>query len=126
MSIELLGISSILVEYVKDLMSKSKEVSESGNLENIKKEEDTQEISIQMFERQAKVLQEIAIATRIEHAEEVEIEEYYDSSGEGSVGLNSGADSVNLGASGKGNRVTRRIYRFKGSHSNSANDILVP
>lgn len=68
-----------------------------------------------MAERQAKVAQEVAIARRIEMAEEVEIEEFYDTSGEGNVGASTDGESVSLGLQGKGKHVVRRVYRFKGT-----------
>jgi len=53
-----------------------------------------------MAEAQAKVAQELAIARRVELAEQVEIEEFYDTSGEGNIGLKADEKSVALGASG--------------------------
>ena len=106
-------ISYALMELVKAAITKTKDVSESNDLERIKTEDVNQEVSLQMIERQAKVMQEVAIAKRIETADEVEIEEFYDSSGEGNVGLKGGSESLSLGLSGKGNRVVKRVYRFK-------------
>ncbi|MDD4964820.1 MAG: hypothetical protein PHI11_12970 [Gallionella sp.] len=76
-----------------------------------------QEIQMQMLEAQAKVAQELAIAKRIEMAEEVEIEEFYDLSGEGNTGLNVKESSVSVGVSASGHRVTKRIYKFRGLNS---------
>lgn len=70
---------------------------------------------MRMAERQAKVAQEIAIARKIELAYEVEIEEFYDTSGEGAIGAKTEGESLSLGASGKANRVVRRVYKFRGS-----------
>ena len=81
-----------------------------------------QELAIAMASAQAKVAQELAIAKRIEHAEEVEIEEFYDVSGEGGVGLKSQPDSVTLGLSGSGKKVTRRVIKFR-SFSTASNQI---
>lgn len=67
-----------------------------------------------MAEDQAKVAQEIAIARRIDTAEEVTIEEFYDTSGEAGIGLNSNGENISLGVNGSARRVTKRIYTFKG------------
>ncbi|WP_339298079.1 hypothetical protein MKY92_25310 [Paenibacillus sp. FSL R5-0623] len=52
-----------------------------------------QELLSQMAQAQARVAQELAIATRINTAETVEIEEFYDTSGKGglSATINEGA-----------------------------------
>ena len=71
-----------------------------------------------MAEAQARVAQELAIAKRIEVAEEVEMEEFYDYSGEASLGLKADKQSVSLGAGASGRRVSKRIYRFKSKASN--------
>lgn len=73
-----------------------------------------QEIESKFLQEKAKVEQELAIARRIDSAEEVEIEEYYDTSGEASLGINAKEDCVTVGASGRGRKVTKRIYKFKG------------
>ena len=64
----------------------------------------------------ARIEQELAIARRIDCAEEVEIEEFYDTSGKGSAGLTADmkSESATLGLSGEGRRVTKRVYHFKG------------
>ncbi|QDE92842.1 hypothetical protein BHS06_29825 [Myxococcus xanthus] len=73
-----------------------------------------QELQARMQQAAARTAQEIAIARRIETADEVEIEEFLEATGEGALGLKAGGKSVTMGASGAGSRVTRRIYRFKG------------
>ncbi|MEI7995596.1 MAG: hypothetical protein WCH01_11915 [Methylococcaceae bacterium] len=75
-----------------------------------------------MAERQAKVAQEIAIARKIELAHEVEIEEFYDTSGEGSIGGKSDGSGITLGVSGRANRVVRRVYKFKGRESQNVGE----
>lgn len=72
------------------------------------------EIKAKAFMAQAKVEQELAISRRIESAEEVEIEEYYDYSGKGAAGIAGNLDSVSLGLSGEGRRVSKRVIKFKG------------
>jgi hypothetical protein len=108
---------SAIVEITIDSALKTDDVSKSGELDKIREEAQRQSFALKMAETQAKVAQEIAIAKRIETAEEVEIEEFYDNSAEGSVGLSSNGESLNLGLTGKGSRVVKRLYRFKGSNS---------
>ena len=90
--------------------------SKSGSVPTAELEEEAarQEIESRFLQEKARVEQELAIARRIDSAEEVEIEEYYDGSGEGAVGMNAKEDSITLGASGKGRKITKRIYKFKG------------
>ncbi|MBU4524132.1 MAG: hypothetical protein KUA37_00065 [Desulfomicrobium sp.] len=73
-----------------------------------------QDIETRVLQGKARVEQELAIARRIDNAEDVEIEEYYDSSGEGALGLKTSEESLTLGASGAGRRITKRVYKFKG------------
>lgn len=74
-----------------------------------------EEVKLALAKSQARVAQELAIAQRIESAEEVEIEEIYDNSGSGNIGLSSnGADSLSIGIQGNGRGISKRIYRFKG------------
>lgn len=73
-----------------------------------------QEISLKMAELQARVAQEVAIARRIDTAEEVSIEEYYDTSGKGGIGVVAEGESTSAGISGSGKRVSKRVYTFKG------------
>jgi hypothetical protein len=73
-----------------------------------------QEIEARVLKEQARIEQELAIARRIDNAEEVEIEEYYDSSGEGALGLKGDGNEVTVGASGSGKKIVKRIYKFKG------------
>jgi hypothetical protein len=73
-----------------------------------------QEIEARVLKEQARIEQELAIARRIDNAEEVEIEEYYDTSGEGALGLKGDGNEVTVGASGSGKKIVKRIYKFKG------------
>ena len=70
-----------------------------------------------MAQAQARVAQELAIARRIEGAADVQIEEYYEYSGDGSLGLKTDGNGLTIGASGSGQRVSKRIYRFTGGQS---------
>jgi len=92
----------------------SKKASESNDLAVLSEEAQRQEVELHMAGMQAKVAQEMAIAQRIESAEEVEIEEYFEGTGEGTAGVKASDGALTLGVGGKGSRVTRRIYRFKG------------
>lgn len=65
-------------------------------------------------EATARVQQELAIAGRIATADEVEIEEFYDGTAEGSAGVKADGKGVTAGLSANGRRVTRRVVRFKG------------
>jgi hypothetical protein len=66
-----------------------------------------------------------AIAQRIRTAEEVEVEKFYDYSGEGSLGLNLKDEGVMLGAGGKESRFVKRICRFKGVREITPQEIQV-
>lgn len=91
----------------------SEEASDSKDIEVLNNEAKRQRAELSMAEMQAKVAQEVAIARRIEEADEVEIEEYYEGETNGNVGLTTEGSSLSLGLGGKGSRVTKRVYRFK-------------
>lgn len=91
--------------------------SVKSNLQELKEHALREEIKSSVLQNQAKVEQELAIARRIENAEEVEIEEYYDLSGNGGVGLKGDDKGVTLGVNGEGRKVTKRIIKFKGYSS---------
>lgn len=76
-------------------------------------EAERQELAMQMAERQAKVAQELALARRIENANDVEMEEFYDVSGAAHAGVKSSDGAISAGIGGQGQKVARRIYRFK-------------
>ena len=97
----------------------SESASESHDLIVLDNEAKRQKIQLSMAEMQAKVAQEVAIARRIEEADEVEIEEYYEGEIEGNAGLKSDGQNLSIGLGGKGSRVTKRVYRFKRVASNT-------
>lgn len=72
---------------------------------------------MQIESAKVKMLQEAAIATRIEMAEEVEIEEFYDLSGETSMGVQVNEAAVSAGVGATGKKVVKRVIRFKGFNS---------
>ena len=88
-------------------------------------EAERQVLQMRISEAQARVAQEIAIARRIESAEEVEMEEFYDYSGEGSVGGKLDEKGLFVGAGGSGRRVSKRIYRFRGHSLEPSEEIVV-
>jgi hypothetical protein len=102
------------VEKVQDLTDNNATIMELRN------EAIRQEVIAQIAESQAKVAQELAIATRINTAEQVEIEEFYDVSGKGGLTANLTEGAVTAGLSGEGRKVTKRIYRFTGWHDGAA------
>lgn len=114
-------IVQVLVDSAKDIEI----ASETGEIVKLEEEGRRQTISLEMARLQAQVAQEAAIAHRIEHAEEVEIEEYYEN--DASAGLSGSTDgmSAELSLGGRGRRVTKRIYRFTGKqeHSNRSNSL---
>lgn len=107
------GLTNLLAESVVQAVTKSNSVSEQGDITKLENEARIQEIENRISEFQARVAQELAIARRIENAAEVEIEEFYDTTGSGGVGFQTSEGSLNLGVNGTGRKVTSRVYRFK-------------
>lgn len=64
--------------------------AESKGVADLEKEARKQEIVMEFQAHQARVSQELAIAERISASAEVEIEEYYDLTGKGHVGVRGG------------------------------------
>ena len=95
-----------------DAINEASDDMKSGNLDELRTEEAKQEISMRMAERQARVAQELAIAERIRDADEVAIEEYYDTSIEGGANIGVSEGGVSAGLNGKNGTVSKRIYRF--------------
>ncbi len=101
-----LGVKKIVETYSKDSSSKpSSELQEQAL---------KAEIESRILLSSAQVEQEMAIARRIDSAEEVEIEEFYDTSGKGNLGLKTDGESVGIGLGAEGRKVTKRIIKFKG------------
>ncbi|EIU7615426.1 hypothetical protein L3I75_004418 [Vibrio vulnificus] len=101
-----MGVKKLVESYSDDADTKSSvELNEDAT---------KAEIESRILLSGAKVEQELAIARRIDSAEEVEIEEYYDTSGKGNVGLNTDGSSFSAGVGGEGRKVTKRIIKFKG------------
>lgn len=72
------------------------------------------DILLNNLERQTKIIRELAISRRIDTAEKVSIEEFYDTRGDGKAGVQASDASLNIGISGSGERVTKRVYTFEG------------
>jgi hypothetical protein len=91
------------------------DVPENADLSAVLAETERQENELRRLEGQAKVAQEMAIASRIENAGEVHIEEYYEYSADGKAGFNADAATIALGVSGAGKRISKRVIKFIGS-----------
>ncbi|HDR9133833.1 TPA: hypothetical protein QDA91_004988 [Burkholderia vietnamiensis] len=109
--------ASLLTDAV-ELAAKSVSRASEEGVESLKEEISKQNLQMQFAQHQARVAQELAIARRIDSAEEVEIEEFYDVSGKAQGGLTVDANTAtgSLGLGGEGRKVTKRVYRFKGLH----------
>lgn len=111
------GIASIAVAGIVTALSKSQEVlkqAEDKGIASLEDEAKKQRINMEFQAHQAKVAQELAISQRIYLSESVEIEEFYEGHGKGSIGVKGDESGVTLGASGEGRRVTKRIIKFSG------------
>lgn len=117
-----------MVGQINDYYSVKKEAQETdGHTQSVDKSTSDMESDLskvrymsEIAKQKAKISQEIAIASRISTAEVVEIEEYYDNSGEGTAGLN--VTEKNLGITGKGQSISKRVFRFTGY--NESTEIL--
>lgn len=99
---------------IKKIVESISESDNSTPMSTLKEESLRAEIKAKALLAQAKVEQELAISRRIDSAEEVEIEEFYDTLGKGNAGLKTDGESISLGLGGEGRRVTKRIIKFKG------------
>ena len=98
-------------EAIASLLSRSPDEKEISAFRlQIQRDESKAELAQTM----AKAQQELAIASRIETADEVEIEEYYEATGKGLLGASADEKQISLGVSGEGRRITKRVIRFKG------------
>ena len=107
----------VSVNAFKDSDSKT-----TTELQELAKRAEIESVAMQI---QAKVEQELAIAKRIFCAQEVEIEEFFDASGSGKVGVKSEGEALFAGASGEGRKITRRVIRFKGFNEEVVQDLSV-
>lgn len=103
----------LVAEAVGQAAKSMSEASDKG-LQELKVEAEKQNLQMQFAQHQARIAQELAISRRIDNAEEVEIEEFYDTAGKGNMGLEMNTESASLGIGAESRRVTKRIYHFKG------------
>ena len=91
-------------------------LAESLLTQNDGKKELSEKERLALVEWQVKLAKEFAIARRIDTAEKVTIEEYYETRGSGKAGgaLDPAKKSAKLELSGSGERVTKRVYIFEG------------
>ena len=99
---------------IKKIVDEISKTDKTTSIEALKEEALRAEIKAKALLAQAKVEQELAISRRIDSAEEVEIEEFYDTSGKGNAGLNTDGETFSFGVGGEGRKVTKRIIKFKG------------
>ena len=101
---------------VVESSGKKVDTASTGEMGQLELEAARQAVRLKMAKLQAQVAQEMAIASRIESAEEVEIEEFYDSAAKGNLGAEFNAETKvgTLGLGGEGRVVTKRVYHFKG------------
>lgn len=109
--------SGYLIAQIVELTSKKVAKSDKSPTEvsSLRVEAERQELEMRIAEAQARVAQEVAIAKRIEAAEEVEHEEFYEYVSSGKAGLKVGVDSAAVDAGAGIKRVSKRVYRFKGT-----------
>ena len=114
-----LGYTSPFLKYIVELaIGDTKDnVASNKNLTTLELDAKKQELNIALAEAQARVAQELAIARRIEVAEQVEIEEFYDLNGDANVGVQGKGKAIALGLTASGQRVSKRIYKFNGVNS---------
>ena len=114
-----LGYTSPFIKLIVDLaIGDTKDnVASNKNLTTLELNAKKQELNIALAEAQARVAQELAIARRIEVAEQVEIEEFYDLNGDANLGVQGKGKAIALGLTASGQRVSKRIYKFTGVNS---------
>ncbi|WP_354680178.1 hypothetical protein MRN59_08950 [Macrococcoides caseolyticum] len=105
------GTAQLLNQIIKS--SSENQQKNDTNLYELEEEVVRQQMYEKINEAKARVAQEVAIAERIQNAETVEIEEFYDFSGKGSLGLDI-EETISLGLKASGQKVTRRVYKFNG------------
>lgn len=109
-----MGPSALILDMILSQVTTSSQYSTNDTIEQLVEKSKRAELEMAIEQSKAHVAQEMAIASRISTAEEVEIEEHYEYTGEGNLGLKADSNSFTFGASGAGKKVTRRICRFKG------------
>ena len=106
----------------------AKSITQASNkgLSELEEEVAKQNLKMEFAQHQARVAQELAIARRIDNAEEVEIEEFYDTSGKGKLGVSvdEKSQTASLGLGAEGRKVTKRVYHFRGARSQESRETI--
>ncbi|WP_085730376.1 MULTISPECIES: hypothetical protein [unclassified Pseudomonas] len=108
-----LGLTGVAIEALLKVVSASG--AKAAAPEELNQAKLQAEAMASIVMAQAKAQQEQAIALRIACAEEVQIEEYYDTTGKGHLGVTAKEDGITAGLAGEGRRVTKRIIKFTGN-----------
>jgi hypothetical protein len=125
------GIAALLLKKTGEIIRDAVAENSNKSIEKISEETSRQEMITQQLIDNARVEQEMAISMRIAMSEVVHIEEYYDLSGEGKLGLSvsessgtggTSSDTVTLGASGSGKKISKRVYKFIGWRGDTINN----
>jgi hypothetical protein len=87
---------------------------DSKSVQELKLEAQKKELYARIAESEARIAQEVAIAERIRTANTVEIEEFYEASGKGGLGVNATEGTISGSLGGEGRKITSRVYRFTG------------
>lgn len=115
--IGMIGAAGFAIAGIVAALNKSQDdlkEAENGGIASLEGEAKKQRINMEFQAHQARVAQELAIAQRIYFSETVEIEEFYDGQGKGSLGVKGDESGITFGAAGEGRRVTKRIIKFAG------------
>ena len=102
------------------LTDSTEQLAKSGSSEQTRAIAEKQVLAVDLMQRRAHAAQELALAYRMASADEVEVEEHYDGSGEGFLGLDAKADPKtetlggSLGIKGTGRIMQKRVIRLKG------------
>ncbi|WP_294713226.1 hypothetical protein, partial [uncultured Fusobacterium sp.] len=85
---------------------------------NYKKEggdtEDNKNESLESLKKQIGLIREVAISRRIDTAEKVTIEEFYENKEEGHIGITASQEGAGLGIGSNEEKVVKRVYIFEG------------
>lgn len=109
-----LNPTGYLIRKIASNIVEDSESEKPNKLEDLRIEAEKQALTMKMAEAEARVAQELALAQRIATADEVEMEEFYETAADGKAGVSVQGDGLSAGISGSGRRVTKRVFRFKG------------
>ena len=115
------------MKVIRSAMSESQgdiRTAEGKGIVELQMEAAKQKVIMEFQAHQARVSQEVAIAERISTSNEVEITEYYDTSGKGHAGLSANEASITAGVGGEGRKVTHRVIKFGGFRKSSSEENL--